>query len=492
MRRIPSYLDEDFLIPTAIIALVGLIVGFMALPADPDLWFHLAGGQQILATGAVPDTDPFSFTRNGDLWVPHSWLFDVFVAATWQTLGPRASEAIFALLFMGTILIALQLLAARGVHPFAALVICAALAIAAGNTRGLRPQVVSLFFATITIATLVRHRHWPDRRALWLLPLVFLVWAQVHAACVMGLALIVVWTCGRLLETVLQQCWPESRNELATLGWTTVLVAAVILITPHALDHYSYVLLTMKLDFLKERVAEWQAPAALALRSPDIFLYVLLVGVLILLGRRGKQVGFAELGLAGAVLVLACSGTRHIPLACVATIPLLAELLGERPRGIKVRCASSWRPLFGISALGAILLAVMWSFPSGVWTRYAQAEPLRGAAALAEQRGPLRVFTTYNTGSYVLFRAPGRLKVFVDSRADVYDDPILFMADAMARGDSWERLFDAWEIDAAVVARSDGIAPRLGRSAEWTLLAEDPRTLTYLRADLAADALATR
>ena len=38
-----------------------------------DYWWHLASGAFIVRTGAVPRTDPFSYTAAGDRWVDVQW-----------------------------------------------------------------------------------------------------------------------------------------------------------------------------------------------------------------------------------------------------------------------------------------------------------------------------------------------------------------------------------------------------------------------------------
>lgn len=486
-------MDDSPLLPAGILVVLATLVGFVALPADPDLWFHLADGEYILANGQVPQTDLFSFTRAGELWVPHSWLFDVIVTGLWHRLGPRAAEACLALVFMPAILLAFGILVWRGVSPMAALAVCTGLAIAAGNTRGIRPQVFSLLLAAVVLSALVAHRHRPTRRVLFVLPPLFLLWAQLHGACVVGLVLMAVWLSGRVLEALVGGRLRAQQRELLILGAALVASALAILITPHAITHYEYAAQTMSLQFLKTRVSEWQPPQALALRSPDVFYFLLILGVLAALARSRNRIGWAELGVAGALIVLAASATRHIPLACLGSVPLLAEALG-RPAIGRAPAWGCLRRSVGIIAAGcAVVFALLWRVPMPVDTRYSQAEPTSGARALAALNAPLRVFTTYNTGAYVLWSAPRRLRVFVDSRADVYGDELLGLADAAVQGRGWEALFREWDVQAAVVERRDPLARELTTHEDWRLLAEDPGEVTFVRVDLGgAGALAAQ
>jgi hypothetical protein len=91
------------------------------------------------------------------------------------------------------------------------------------------------------------------------------------------------------------------------------------------------------------------------------------------------------------------------------------------------------------------------------------------------------VFTTYNTGSYVLFAGEGQLRVSADSRADVYGDDVLRQVDRARRGEDWESFFETWAVDAAIVERRDPLATILGGRGDWTLLGSDIDELTFLR-----------
>src|SRR5215208_4239629 len=54
---------------------------------DPDLWWHLRTGQDIVANVAIPHTDIYSFTKSGSEWVTHEWLSEVVVYAIYRFTG---------------------------------------------------------------------------------------------------------------------------------------------------------------------------------------------------------------------------------------------------------------------------------------------------------------------------------------------------------------------------------------------------------------------
>jgi hypothetical protein len=499
--------------PVVLLGLLTLLVGFMPIPWDPDLWFHLADGDYILSHHAVPQADPFSFTRPGALWVPHSWLFDVGASWSWHHLGPRATEACMAVVFAVTALVSYRILRTAGVAPLPAVGICLAAAIGAGNTRGIRPQVLSLLLCNVVILMLVGHARIPRWRPVFLLPGIFLLWAQVHGAVVLGLAVVGVWLAGRSFEAAIYRQLRLRRREIGILAAALAASVAAVLITPHRITLFRYLWLTMKLRPLAY-TEEWQVPHLLPVEVPDIYLYMLIAAAIVVLARCRRPVSFAPICLGTALILLALTGVRHIPLAWIGVMPMLAEALRAGDVQVVRPWSIGWRPMLAAGVLGTVLLAAFWRYPVSIDQRYASREATRGVKALqtywdesvprdestpgpscsagiptavstcassGRQGRPLRVFTTHNTGSYVLFADPSRLKVFIDSRPDVYGDEIFFPALDAMRGAGWEDLFEKWSIDAAVLQRQDRLADILLHAPGWRVLAEDPGALTFSR-----------
>src|SRR4051812_32355561 len=55
--------------------------------SDGDVSWHVAAGRWILAHGAVPSVDPFSFTAAGRPWTAMEWLADIIFASAFRIAG---------------------------------------------------------------------------------------------------------------------------------------------------------------------------------------------------------------------------------------------------------------------------------------------------------------------------------------------------------------------------------------------------------------------
>src|SRR6185437_11641302 len=79
---------------------------------DPDLWWHIKNGADILATHHWPTTDPYSFTVHGQPWMSCEWLGDILLAWVSQVGGVLGldillivlgSAVMIALYYLGTL-----------------------------------------------------------------------------------------------------------------------------------------------------------------------------------------------------------------------------------------------------------------------------------------------------------------------------------------------------------------------------------------------------
>ena len=88
-----------------LIAIFGILVligaGFFVLEKtrylfviDSDVLWHIKTGNWILANGYVPKVDVFSW-HEGLNWIPHEWLYDVFLSIIYGSIGLKGIE-IFA------------------------------------------------------------------------------------------------------------------------------------------------------------------------------------------------------------------------------------------------------------------------------------------------------------------------------------------------------------------------------------------------------------
>jgi len=155
---------------------------------DPDTYSHIAVGRWIFAHGAVPATDPFSFSMHGAPWIAFEWLSEVTYAAVYALFDWNGVVA-FASAMIALAVGLLMRFLLRELPPVHALLVVIAVVILLTPHMLARPHVLTLPVIVTWAAALV---HCMDRRAAppyWALPLLVL-WANLHGSVVLSLGLI--------------------------------------------------------------------------------------------------------------------------------------------------------------------------------------------------------------------------------------------------------------------------------------------------------------
>src|SRR5580698_2320004 len=89
-KRLLAWLAPDLALTFALITLLALFFlfgGATGLFSDSDTGWHIRNGERIIATGSLPHTDPFSFSRPGEPWVAWEWGTDVLMGAVSRVAG---------------------------------------------------------------------------------------------------------------------------------------------------------------------------------------------------------------------------------------------------------------------------------------------------------------------------------------------------------------------------------------------------------------------
>ncbi|MBZ5582559.1 MAG: hypothetical protein LAQ30_10220 [Acidobacteriia bacterium] len=469
----------------ALLALCALsLLGLFSSPIyDSDFWWHLRTGQYIVEKHALPVPDPFSFTTSmrGAAYpgeeitrrfnLTHEWLAQACYYLVYRAAGFPGIvlfRAGLLALFCGLV----GLVAWRRCGGFWRAVAAAfAAAAAAAPVAYDRPYLFTFVFLAATVAIL------EFRRFLWLLPPLFLVWANCHGGFFLGWIVLAAYSAEALLARRRKQRDPHERT-LWLLGAAAILVSGCNPNGFRVVEVLSY----YRGSFLTSRLLEWSAPK---LWPPGVFSALLAGGAAALLFARGRarRVDFL---LFAAFAAAGLSAQRNVflmgliaPLAMVSYFPWKRAL---RP---------PWEFALAGVAVGGIVLALArggsFQLRPAEWKYPASAADFLLAHGIG---GP--IFNTYEYGGYLIWRLWPRERVFIDGRAlneSVFLDyaRILYNRDG-SDGKSAQELLDEYGVRTIVMngfEYSGGLqyqlAPALAGSAAWKLVYADAQAVVFVR-----------
>ncbi len=181
------------------ICLLGLL--FWTPLGDPDFWWHLRVGNDILGGQGIPRIDTYTWTVLGRQFVDFYWLYDVGMAFLFKTTGPIGLSFIFSLIITATLLIRIR--TANQPFTFRSLATLILFSWAMMTTTGIRPLMLSWLFFVLFL-TIVDHirslNYW---KVCGLSLGLFVLWFNLHDGFVffllyLGLLIIVnafFWLC---------------------------------------------------------------------------------------------------------------------------------------------------------------------------------------------------------------------------------------------------------------------------------------------------------
>ena len=470
---------------------------------DGDLGRHLTIGRYILDHGRIPTADLFSHTLLGQTVTPHEWL----------------SQVIFAL--------AERWLGLDGVVLVSGLVIAASFWLVYRRARSLSGQVlVSVFFTVTAIAA--SSLHWLTRPhiftflflALWwqvledlrggrlkrwiLLPVLMLVWANLHGAFIAGFVTWGLYGLGLVWDTLWQRF--PSGEELPPRFWRWFLLGGlasfmVTLANPSGVGLWTTSVGYVGNSYLVGHTAEYLPPN---FHSPSTWPFLVMIGLLAVgFGLQTKSLAAARVIPVSAWLVMALYSTRNVPLFALLVAPLLAGAFGDwlacAPARLKLltrfyqadqRLLETERSLRGMvwPALLVILAAV--SFNSGAKLDFQhsgnafdpQVFPVQAADWLAEHPQQGGMFNHFPWGGYLLYRMWPDQQVFIDGQTDFYGADLTRQYEqVLTLSPGWESVLQQYEVRWVVISPDSELAQELGSRAEWNNVYQDDTAVILVR-----------
>ncbi len=472
------------------------------VPTDTDTWWHLRSGEYIVRTHSIPRHDVFSHTVAGRPWIDHGWLAQIaiyllFAAFGYAGLG-LALAAVVTLAFGFVFLQSEENLYLRAFVTVLAAITSAVVWIA-------RPQIVSFLLTAVFSYILYLYKR-RGRNYLFLLPLLTVLWVNVHGAFITGFILLGCYVLGEVLNNLSGHTDDRilSCSEVTFLVKVSLIALLVIIINPNTYQMYLYPFKTVGIGALRDYIQEWASPDFHQFHLHPFIWMVLLTLAAVGLSRR--RIDFTDLLLTAFFCYMALWAGRNIALFALVTAPVLMRHGAEAMRTLweAIRTYDVERGVLGQLgrkqlAPGSWLTALNWLLLILVASLCAIKvyQPLRPEVNLAAQKEYLPVeavqfirandlpgpmFNSYNWGGYLLWHLYPDYPVFIDGRTDLYDDEFIreYVKVALARP-GWPEVLDRYGVN-FILVESDGIlAAFLAEGEEWRCIYADDIAAIYIR-----------
>jgi hypothetical protein len=465
-----------------------------ALLRDGDTGYHIRTGEFIIQNWTIPERDIFSFRSPPIPWTAHEWLSEIIMAVVHSASGLTGTVVFFSFIIATTYLLLFRML--RQESPdvlLAALIVCFA-ALSSTPHWLARPHIFSLALTVIWYHLLndFQYRH---KNRLFLLPLLTLLWVNLHGGYIVGIVLLGIYVVGNLVSWITHR---ETNAEHFLQNSKSLLLIMIVCILVSMINPQGYQILLFPFKvtsdrFLMDHVQEFLSPN---FHQPLPFKYLLLL-VIAILARSRPTVNWIELILILTFTYMALYSVRYITLFAIITGPILVRLINQMkvrlPTKVRrfldersTRFSQIERQTSGYFWLILALSAVVSLGAAGSY-QYKFSEksyPVPAVEFLKKENISGNTFTHDDFGDYLIYAAWPQYRVFIDGRTDMYGadrmKEYLTLAHAMP---GWKEIIDKYAFSSILFDTHSPLSSILAEDRNWQLIYSDPLASLFLRKD---------
>lgn len=408
-------------------------ISLLTVVDDPDIFWHLATGKWIAEHRELPKEDPFAYTTplsahednyRAKIILTQYWLANLVQYGMFSLGGYEGIIALRVMIALLTLLLVGVHMRKKGLHYLSIAVLLLPLFGLLYLFGGDRPNQLTFLFLALFMY-LADSLKQGEKKGL-LLPVIFLLWANMHGGFLMGAVMAVIMLGSELTRKLFLKAYPVKRRFLAVLSLTL----AVGFVNPNGYNGILSLLYEMPGSYMAG-VTETRSPLSY-LRLDHNVSFMLILGITVMVvsayfisqllsqaqNRKEKALYLGdELLLAIFLGGMSFTAVRVIPLFALVALPMISPLFIGRFEAVRKKASTYYIPEFMMLALlsGAIYVSypytilkrpIVSSFYPEDAVQYIQQKKLQG-----------RFFNFSDWGGYLIWRFYPERFVFIDGRS---------------------------------------------------------------------------
>jgi hypothetical protein len=471
--KMKNRIDSAALLWLGVVMLITLSIAFL-LPVTPqDYWWYLRIGKDTLASGAVPRIDTLSFSQAGTPVDYQSWGAALIFWLTYQLGGLSLTFLLRGFLIGITYSIIWITSRRAGVGRLVASLVLLAAVLTSSNNWSIRPQLFAYPLFALCLFILYEWQN-GKKNIVWWLPLISLVWVNLHGSFVMLILL-----AGAALVL--------GHGDKRRMAGAFAGIMLATLFNPRGWGTWFYVYRSLTIPSSQLFSAEWLPPVNSGWQMNIFFLWLLTFPLLTAISPNKPDrlewtwfLGFGILGL---------WGERYVIWFVLILAVLTARIVSKWE---KKSVREGRQNLFGINlALFVVFLLMPLTLLPGVREAWWKQSPpatdntpvnaTNWLQAHPEIPGPL--WSEIGFSSYLEFSLPER-PTWIDTRFEVF--PVkqwqTYKNISNARFD-WQSSLEQTGVNLLMISRNNqpALISALEGSVEWCESYQDQIAIIYQR-----------
>ncbi len=459
---------------------IAIITGlYITIPViDPDLWWHIAIGRWILATGEVPVVEHWNLFGLGKPFRAYSWMFEVIAAKIDSSFG--VDGLFYTKVLLGQLLsFTLFFVFSRISRDwFFGLLLGIIGVVCCHSHFTLRPQSITwIYFALVLFFTdraVRRDRVFPDACYIFLL---LALWANIHITTVLALGAIFFWA--------------ADKERITLTSWLIFFGAVGTLLTPYFGAEWLTFFSKTGHPLSFSSIAEFQPATLLQYTTGFVVLIVAVLGMLFYYHQSVFPT--PRLVFAGILLLGGLAVVKFLPIAAIFLIAVVAASWREANElgyrfGNLTEAFTKFRELFNRippEGLGFILICLIIVLGQKLYFGEKIGKgivPIDAVEFMEEKELAHPWLHNFGYGGYLMrhfteeSHEPREL-VVIDGRTNVAPKEVMeIFMEARSGGRNWRKLLDITEPQTILWVGDSAFISLLLLTKEWCSVYEAPHT----------------
>jgi hypothetical protein len=471
----------------------GLFVTHTLGSINQDVGRHLKTGQIIWQTHSIPKVNLFSFTEPDSRFINHHWLSEVVFYLLSTLIGLKGLILFKTALLTATCALAYAAVR-RHVQPLAFILALIPALIIIFDRTDVRPEIFSYFFLAYFLFSIFRAKYEHDLRWLYGLPIIQILWSNMHIYFAFGPGLLALFAFDRFI--VNDKLWKR-------IALLCGICSLITLINPSGLGgalapftilaHYGYSIVeNQSIFFLKDY-------GILGLQI-DLFILtavLFLASFMPALKKHGIRLYSFEVLTGASFLILAARMIRNFGPFAIILMPIFALNIQAYFDRINLSTRLYRFAYAGVLTAGILLL---YAIPTNRIYGWLNASDRFGLGIPAGAEGGVRfvqdnhlagpLFNNFDVGSYLIWKLYPEERVFVDGRPEAYSPEFFANVYKPMQEDprQWKHYADdVYHIEYVffdyhdITPWAQAFLSSISQDSNWPLVYQDDSTVIFVR-----------
>lgn len=429
---------------------------------DFDLWARLIAGMGVIDGHQVLKADFLSYTPT-HIWYDHEYGSGIVFYALLKYFGPMSLVFLHALLYFGIFFVISRTLALRGkTAPYNLLFyILGILALTENFNTPIRCHMFSFFLFTVFIYILEFSRK-KNYKILYIVPLLTIIWNNLHGGVVAGLGLIGMYMLGEYLNK------KPYKPYLISL----IISSAVLIINPWGWEYIKFLLMANSMQ--RPEVAEWWGSFSKFHMFREMyfkfFLFFTLGTELVYLIKNYTSDWYQKADKVKYIIILstlylAVSHVKLLPFYVIAAMIFIYEDFFKLTKNIQLPFITKKVTYFLIFALSLLsVTAKEITLPLNF-----KAYPVKEVEFIKQNKLEGKLLVNFGLGSYASYKLYPQNLIFMDGRyEEVYDDNMVpLLKKFYLVNDGWDEVLIKYTPDVIIIENFYPVYNVLKSYGDW-------------------------